>query len=235
MNTLRLPFRPSSSSIYQCLRYASTSKSIHRPVPSPTPFVPDHTTFLKLIGRELSQHAAKIPSWEALFTLSSEQLRQLGVESARSRKYLLRWREKFRNGEYGIGGDLEHVENGVGEMRCIEVPIPPEWKTPNTSVATATSTPGTRKIAVNVPMGAEQPTVPLDRAKPVNFTKIRRAHTICGPFLEIVKGSGGWAAKIEAKEGIWETRKGKKVDGGERRKAEVRAKRRAEERRTTRA
>ena len=85
-------------------------------IPSPTPFVPDAQTFLSLIGRNLSQHAARIPSWEALFSLTSKQLRELGVEPARSRRYLLRWREKFRNGDYGVGGDLEQVVDGCGEV-----------------------------------------------------------------------------------------------------------------------
>ena len=47
--------------------------------------------------------------------------------------------------------------------------------------------------------------------------------------MEPVKGSGGLRARIRLQEGIWEVRRGHKVDGGERRKAEVRAKRRAAE------
>ncbi|KAK3197029.1 hypothetical protein GRF29_1536g312454 [Pseudopithomyces chartarum] len=96
-----------------------------RPAPKPTPFIPDHTSFLTAIGRGLSAHAAKIPSWEALFTLSSHQLKELGVEPARSRKYLLHWREKFRNGEYGIGGDCQHVTDGVAELKLMVAPVGP--------------------------------------------------------------------------------------------------------------
>ena len=39
-------------------------------VPDPTPFVPDTTTFLTLIGRELSKHAAKFSS---CVTISCDQ------------------------------------------------------------------------------------------------------------------------------------------------------------------
>ena len=48
-------------------------------------------------------------------------------------------------------------------------------------------------------------------------------------MLEPVKGSDGMRARIRLREGIWEEKRGHKVDGGERRKAEVRAKRRAAE------
>ena len=94
-----------------------------RPIPQPTPFIPDAPTFLKAIGRGLSAHASKIPSWDALFTLSSSQLKDLGIEPARTRRYLLHWREKFRNGEFGVGGDCRFVQDGVAELRVVDVPV----------------------------------------------------------------------------------------------------------------
>ncbi|KAJ9626589.1 telomere length regulation protein [Taxawa tesnikishii (nom. ined.)] len=201
-------------------------------IPRPTPFVPDAETFLKLIGRKLSSHSAKIPSWEALFSLSSQQLREAGVEPARSRRYLLHWRDKFRRGEFGIGGDLTEVTDGVGELRIIEVPVTGTGAA--VKRATLTSSPGMRKIVVNVPAGQDKPSAPLDKVKPVSMVKIVRASVIAGSKVEALKGVSG-GAKIVAKEGLWEQRRGHKVDGGERRKAEVRAKRRSEERKTTRA
>jgi IGR protein motif len=56
-----------------------------------------------LIGGNLSQHAAEIPSWTALFSLTSTQLRERGVEPPRSRRHLLWWREKFEMGNIGLG------------------------------------------------------------------------------------------------------------------------------------
>lgn len=194
-----------------------------RRIPSPTPFVPDAKTFLTLIGRNLSQHAAKIPSWEALFSLTSKQLRELGVEPARSRRYLLHWREKFRNGLYGTGGDLQEVSDGVAELRVVEV------KSPGAK-ATVSNTPGTVKKIVNVPLDSPAPPSPIARATPVQRFKLLGAHAIAGPHIEPVKGAGGMVARLRVKEGLWEDRRGHKVDGGERRKAEVRAKRRAAER-----
>ena len=196
------------------------------PIPRPTPFVPDAQTFLTLIGRNLSQHASKIPSWNALFSLTSAQLKELGVDPPRSRRYLLRWREKFRNGQYGIGGDLQHVQDGAAEVRVVEVPVS------DYSAATATLSPGKRKIIVNVAVGGSATDRPMEQLVPVKGLHIKGAHTIVGPHVQPVKG--GKAAKIEVKEGLWEERRGHKIDGGERRQAEIRAKRRGEERRAAR-
>ncbi|KAF2456639.1 IGR protein motif-domain-containing protein [Lineolata rhizophorae] len=205
------------------------------PVPSPTPFVPDAVTFLTVIGRNLSQHASKFPSWDALFTLSSSQLRELGVEPARSRRYLLRMRERFRRGEYGIGGDLTEVKDGVAELRLVEVPVKPNQTRRSFARATATKTPGMRKMVVNVPPGSGLPAGPLNRATPVKGVKIKYGNTICAPHIERIKGTNGLGVRITVKEGIWEQKRGHKVDGGERRKAEVRAKRRAAERKAAAA
>ncbi|KAH9860546.1 hypothetical protein J1614_011877 [Plenodomus biglobosus] len=217
----------------QCVRNLQHSIPM-RPVPRPIPFIPDHTAFLSAIGRGLSAHATKIPSWEALFTLTSPQLKELGVEPARSRRYLLDWREKFRNGEYGIGGDCKHVVDGVAELKIVEAPVEPNPHlgntiSPRSAMATATHDPGTRRFVVNLPVGAEAPVEPVEKLPKVQGVIIKGVRTIKGSFVEPVKGSNGLRARIRLQEGVWEIRRGHKVDGGERRKAEVRAKRRAAE------
>jgi hypothetical protein len=174
----------------------------------------------------LSQHASKIPSWKALFSLTSAQLKELGIEPPRSRRYLLRWREKFRNGQYGVGGDLKYVENGEALLRVVEVPVS------GNSPATATLTPGKRKIVVNVAAGGSALEKPAEQPEPVKGLHIKGAQTIVGPHVQPLKG--GKAAKVVVKEGLWEDRRGHKIDGGERCQAEVRAKRRGEERRAAR-
>lgn len=205
-------------------------------IPSPTPFVPDAQTFLSLIGRNLSQHAAKIPSWEALFSLTSKQLRELGVEPARSRRYLLRWREKFRNGDYGVGGDLRQVVEGCGEVKVVAAPAPKAADSAKgqDDVVSESSALAGRKVVVNLPPGTPTSALPVAELKPVKGLKVLGAHTISGSHVELVKGTMGRVGRIKVQEGLWEQRRGHKIDGGERRKAEVRAKRRSEERRTTR-
>lgn len=220
-------------------------------VPKPTPFVPDVPTFLTLIGRGLSQHASKIPSWEALFTYSSQQLRDAGFEPPRARRYLLWWRERFRNGITGIGGDAVAVKDGIAELRIAEVPS----KRSSHQQATLTKSAGMRKVVVNVtptvslpfdpaaapaaPEEGEQPAArtgvlapPMrmaeKEAKTIAGVKLHEGDRIGGTGVEFVKGHPG-VAKLRVQQGLWEEKRGHKVDGGERRKAEVRYKRFAAE------
>ncbi|KAI1115829.1 IGR protein motif-domain-containing protein [Nemania sp. NC0429] len=224
---------PSSSpSIRSTARAASTqsqSQSATAPpkppqVPSPIPLVPDVPTFLSVIGRGLKQHAPKIPDWEALFTLTSEQLRELGVEPPRARKYLLRWRQRFREGQYGVGGDLRHVEDGVAHLRILEAE-------PGAAGGDPTQVP--RKFVVNVP-SADRPAeecAPAELSRVLGY-HVEGARTIVGPYALPLKGHEG--ARVTVTEGMWEDRRGYKVDGGERRRAKVRYKRRIAERREAR-
>ncbi|OAR01004.1 hypothetical protein LLEC1_02175, partial [Akanthomyces lecanii] len=143
--------------------FSSQIRCLHKTRPPPTiprprPFVPDVETFLKLIGRGLSRHASKFPSWEALFTMTSPQLKELGIEPPRARRYLLQWMQRYRKGVVGPGGDFNYAT---------ELP-----------------------------------------------------------------GKGGAVVKIT--EGMWEQKQGRKIDGGERRRAETRFKKRSAERRAER-
>ncbi|KAL8731752.1 MAG: hypothetical protein Q9166_003199 [cf. Caloplaca sp. 2 TL-2023] len=222
------------SSLLSCpFTSQTTARQLHQQIsasqiPSPTPFVPDVKTFLSLIGRNLSQHAAKIPTWESLFSLKSLQLRKLGVEPARTRRYLLWWRDKFRKGEYGIGGDLKDVKDSVAHLRVFEVPG-------DRSIRTLAGPDASRKLVINVPPDVPVTESKLRGLKPVNGFKVQGAHTIVGPFVEPVKGTGGSVATIKVQEGMWEQRRGQKVDGGERRKVQVRRKQKLEELRKARS
>jgi hypothetical protein len=202
-------------------------------MPAPTPFVPDVPTFLTLIGRNLKQHASKIPSWEALFSLTSTQLRDLGIEPPRNRRYLLRWREKFRNGEYGVGGDLKEVKDGVAEIKVVEIPLSEAHNA--AQIPTISSTPGMRNAILNVPVDTAEDVEIPSQLPLLDMMKLKDRGIMVGPHLQHVKGTYGKLARLQIKEGLWEHRRGHKVDGGERRKAEVRAKRRSEERKTSRA
>ncbi|TKA27823.1 hypothetical protein B0A50_04924 [Salinomyces thailandicus] len=263
--------RPTTTSLFALPQPTRTLTSLqhralhrlHAPsprIPKPTPFVPDVPTFLTLIGHNLSSHAAKIPTWEALFTLSGAQLRESGIEPARARRYLLWWRERFRNGITGIGGDLKEVKDGIAELRVVEVPS--ERKVDQ--AATVTKGAGMRKMVVNVPASVALPADPakavtkeegegsskegppapagavalpvdyrLEDAQPVSGLKIIQANIIGGTGVEPVKGYQG-VARLKVRQGLWEQSRGHKVDGGERRKAEVRYKRRAQERKMAR-
>lgn len=202
--------------------------------------MPNVETFLKLIGRDMSKHASKLPSWEKMFTLTSSELRDLGIEPTRQRRYLLRKREKFRHGIYGPGGDLEHVVDGVAQLRVTEVPAGLLGRTgPMADEAdaagllnfSATLSPGMKRVIVNLkPDATDYKHNPSNPLKKFQKVKIHRGSLLKGPFLQPMEGTNGSAALIKVQEGMWEDKLGHKVDGGERRRAEVRAKKRAEER-----
>ncbi|KAI9718805.1 MAG: hypothetical protein M1828_006567 [Chrysothrix sp. TS-e1954] len=275
-------------------------------IPATTPFVPDVPTFLTLIGRKLSQHTSKIPDWAALFSLSSEQMRSLGIEPARDRRYLLRWRDKFRRGEWGIGGDATHVDSqGRVELRAVEVQRGSDVEVrvrerqfgrervrkfmeereglfdgvSQGGLANVNKDGGMTRVVLNVPwtgcvdaakaekeaaledkaaatsdgkegQAEEAPAdteasspftlKPLDPAElqksaPILGFKHRPTRGMMGPHIKLIKGSRGEAAYLAISEGLWEHKRGTKVDGGERRKAEVRFKRGQAEAKAARA
>ncbi|KAK0727284.1 IGR protein motif-domain-containing protein [Lasiosphaeria miniovina] len=184
-------------------------------IPRPIPLVPDVETFLTVIGRGLKQHASKFPTWEALFTLTTDQLRELGVEPPRSRKYLIRWRQRFREGKFGVGGDLKYVSNGAAELRVLELAPTPLLR---------------KRYVVNIPPGKKiEEVLRGQMMRPLGY-KVRGTRTIVGPYA-LPKKDG---SRITVTEGMWEDRRGHKVDGGERRKAEVRFKRGVAERKARR-
>ncbi|CAF9933696.1 MAG: hypothetical protein ALECFALPRED_005666 [Alectoria fallacina] len=219
----------------QCLRHLHARASASPPpIPQPTPFVPDASTFLKLIGRNLSQHVGKIPTWRSLFSLSSTQLRELGVEPARTRRYLLWWRDRFRKGIFGVGGDLKNVKDGGAELRVVEVPVAKAGLPKFKSTSTVIGLQWTKRMVVNEPPDVVEKSPSLQRLKPVDGMKVAGVRTIVGPYVQRVKGTSGSVATIKVQEGMWEVRRGVKVDGGERRKVQVRRKKLLEERRTSR-
>lgn len=198
-------------------RWSSGDANSSPSIPSPIPLVPDVETFLTVIGRDLKAHAAKIPSWEALFTLTTDQMRELGIEPPRSRRYLLRWRQRFAEGRFGPGGDFQHVKDGKAELKVLEV---------DKDALTR------ERYVVNVPEGQKVEETQWEQLVRVGGYRVKGPHTIVGPYALPVPGKAG--AKVAVTEGMWEDRRGHKVDGGERRQAEVRFKRRVAERKALR-
>ena len=187
------------------------------PIPKPIPFVPDVPTFLTLIGRGLNKYASKFPSWDAMFSLTSPQLKELGIEPPRNRRYLLHWMQRYRKGAFGPGGDFKYVKDGEAVLKVA---------TPPPSVLTHT------KFVVNVPHGedaAGKP--PAEMIRPNGYT-VNGLKSISGPYAAPLPQLAGAVVKVT--EGMWEHRQGRKIDGGERRRAEVRFKKRSAERRAER-
>lgn len=187
------------------------------PIPKPVPFVPDVPTFLTLIGRGLNKYASKFPSWDALFSLTSPQLKELGIEPARTRRYLLQWMQRYRKGALGPGGDFRYVENGEA---ILKIATPPASMLHD------------GKYAVNVPHGdSVDVSATSVLSRPVGY-RVQGLKTIVGPYATPLPGLSGAVVKVT--EGMWEHRQGRKIDGGERRRAEVQFKKRSAERRAER-
>ncbi|RCI07478.1 hypothetical protein L249_4556 [Ophiocordyceps polyrhachis-furcata BCC 54312] len=182
-------------------------------VPKPLPFAPDVETFFTLIGRGLKKHASKFPTWKSLFALAPADFRAIGIEPPRLRRYLIRWIEKYRVGNLGPGADFLYVEDGIALLK----------------IASSTTTTGVRCV-VNVPPGIEKPisTLPIKLVRPIGY-KIVGLRTITGPFARLLPGNDGAVVKVT--EGMWEDKRGRKIDGGERRQTYIRHKRRSMARR----
>ncbi|CEJ94502.1 hypothetical protein VHEMI10026 [[Torrubiella] hemipterigena] len=198
----------------RCLHKTRPAPSI----PATRPFVPDVTTFLTLIGRGLSKHASKFPSWDALFSLTSPELKELGIEPPRNRKYLLQWMDRYRRGVVGPGGDFQFVQDGEA---LLKVATPPA------------SDMSDAKWVVNVPKENEAAAEasPTTLPRPNGYT-VRGLRSIAGPFAQVLPGRDGAIVKVT--EGMWEQKQGRKIDGGERRRAEVQFRKRAAERKARR-
>ena len=120
---------------------------------------------------------------------------------------------------------MQYVQDGVAEVRVVEVP-----KSTGKRPATVTTSPGMKKVIVNLPPEQDSTGLLAEEVKRIAGMKIQGAQTIVGSYLEPLKGANGSVARIKVQEGMWEERRGHKVDGGERRKANVRSKRAAAER-----
>ncbi|KAK5993197.1 hypothetical protein PT974_06625 [Cladobotryum mycophilum] len=216
-SSLRL-FLPSTTSFSGVSQTRWLHKTRPPPsVPKPRPFVPDVETFLTLIGRGLNKHAAKFPSWDSLFSLTSPELKELGIEPPRSRRYLLQWMRRYREGAFGPGGDFEYVKDG---QALLKVAAPPA------------SVVSDAKYVVNVPQEEEAPlNAETKLPRPTGYT-VRGLKSIAGPYATPLPEQAGAIVKVT--EGMWEHHRGRKIDGGERRRAEVRFKKRSVERRAER-
>ncbi|KHJ30097.1 putative igr protein domain-containing protein [Erysiphe necator] len=199
-------------------------------IPRPSKFCPDVNTFLTLIGRNMIEHASKFSGWASLFRLESSELKRLGIEPPRSRRYLLLWRERYRQGNLGAGADFKYIKDGVAHLRIANVPKDPKLNKKGLEYKPS----GLRKIVINIPPELKSTEdLPPEKLVPVKGYRVRGANTIVGPYALPMKG--GKAAVVTRKEGMWEIKRGRKIDGGERRQAEVRAKRRREEKRAASA
>lgn len=114
-----------------------------------------------------------------------------------------------------------HVKDGAARLR---VAVP---ETHNPSVSRAS------KWVVNVPAQGEEGKVQEveKMVRPRGYT-VHGLRSIVGPHAVPLPDQQGSIVKVT--EGMWEDKRGRKIDGGERRRAEIRFKKRSAERRAER-
>lgn len=133
-----------------------------------------------------------------------------------------------------MGGDLKNVKDGGAELRFVEVPMRDAAVPKATATGTPNRLPRLKKMIVNESEEALRQNIDYRKLKAVEGMKVRGARTIVGPYVQPVRGTSGSVATIKIQEGMWEIKRGIKVDGGERRKIQVRRKRLLQERKTKR-
>ncbi|KAF9988247.1 hypothetical protein BGZ65_009944 [Modicella reniformis] len=88
----------------RCLaRIPTGARSLHggvsmKPVPAPRGSIQDPATFLTKIGRNSVQLADKFKSWDHLFTATTAEMKTEMALSIKQRRWILNWREKYRQG-----------------------------------------------------------------------------------------------------------------------------------------
>lgn len=113
----------------------------------------------------------------------------------------------------------------MAHLRVVEVPELPKATQANGSEYVSTSqTPGMKKLLLNVPEGSTSYMLApgqttADLKKPNGYTL--KNGFICGPYAQPLKLADGGGAVVKVREGMWEDLLGKKVFGGERRRAET--------------
>ncbi|KAF3090861.1 hypothetical protein TWF225_008663 [Orbilia oligospora] len=129
MNRLRPLFPARKSAILDFLLPRSNhARLLHhsrepRPIPAESSTAPDVKTFLTKIGRNMIQHESKFTDWKQLMGTTTQQLRVMGIEPARDRRYLIDWRERYRNGieptEYKRGRKIDGGERRRKMVRAL--------------------------------------------------------------------------------------------------------------------
>jgi len=185
-------------------------------IPNTLPIVPDVPTFLLIIGRGMKKYAEKFPTWDSFWGATSEQL-TAAIPLAKDRRYIQDWMRRYRNREYGTAWNLKHIHEGQAILAVYKVP--------------GKKGPGSR-VVVNVPAGKTGHTITPEEVHVMGYPyRVKGSKIPCGPHARAFKGH---TACIDSWDGLWELPQGEKVDGGERRRKEVRFLRRVAARKALR-
>ncbi|KAF9345670.1 hypothetical protein BGX26_002884 [Mortierella sp. AD094] len=93
-----------NSAFARCFaRVPSSIRCLHsgaakKPIPAPRGDIQDPAAFLTKIGRNSASLADKFKSWDHLFTATTAEMKSDMALSVKQRRWVLSWREKYRQG-----------------------------------------------------------------------------------------------------------------------------------------
>ncbi|KAI0460970.1 hypothetical protein LJB42_001299 [Komagataella kurtzmanii] len=88
--------------------YSQVVKYNNKVIPAPSTSVPDVNTFLTKIGRNAEEHIEIFENdWSKFWNAKSSDMKEWGIEP-QTRKYVLAWKERFRQGQ-----EPYHIAKGV--------------------------------------------------------------------------------------------------------------------------
>ena len=102
-------------------RFLSTSTSLlkqtplSKKIPQPTKEIPDVPAFLNRIGHNTAEYAEAFPTWDALFTSSSKEMKAAGID-VKPRKYILHQVENYRKAAF-LENDPKAVFESIEEIK----------------------------------------------------------------------------------------------------------------------
>lgn len=102
-------------------RLFSTSTSVFKSattkiIPKPTKEIPDVASFLNHIGRNTSEFSEAFPTWDALFTSSSKEMKAAGID-VKPRRYILEQVENYRKSSILNNDDPTSIFTATKEIK----------------------------------------------------------------------------------------------------------------------
>lgn len=88
---------------------------LSKKIPQPTKEIPDVPAFLNRIGHNTAEYAEAFPTWDALFSSSSKEMKAAGID-VKPRRYILEQVENFRKAAF-IENDPKAVFESVAEIK----------------------------------------------------------------------------------------------------------------------
>ncbi|KAG0681021.1 telomere length regulation protein [Pichia californica] len=89
---------------------------LSKTIPKPTKEITDVASFLQHIGRNTTEFSEAFPTWDALFTSTSKEMKAAGID-VKPRKYILEQVENYRKTASLSNNDSTSILNATKEIK----------------------------------------------------------------------------------------------------------------------